>query len=224
MDRAISVIVPALNEAEHIGRTLEALQPMRERGCEIIVVDGGSYDQTVTIAEPLADIVLISKPGRAEQMAAGAGCASHQVLWFLHADTLVPADSDMLILQSTQERGWGRFNVILSGSHPLFRIIEKMINMRSCASGIATGDQGIFVRRALFELIGGMPQQPLMEDVELSRLLKRYGRPSCITTPLQTSSRRWEQRGIVRTVLLMWWLRAAYAIGVPASRLVEWYR
>lgn len=224
MSSAISIIVPALNEAGHIGQTLEALQPLRTRGCEIIVVDGGSRDQTVTIAEPLADSVLISPPGRAEQMAAGADYASHPILWFLHADTLVPNDADKEIMLGLREHGWGRFNVTLSGNHPLFRVIEKMINLRSCISGIATGDQGIFVRRAFLETIGGMPHLPLMEDVELSRLLKRLDRPTCITTPLQTSSRRWEQRGIVRTVLLMWWLRAAYALGVPAHRLAEWYR
>lgn len=224
MSSAISIIVPALNEAEHIGGTLEALQPLRKRGCEVIVVDGGSHDQTVNIAEPLADCVLLSPPGRAEQMAAGADRASQPVLWFLHADTLVPHDADRAITHGLREHGWGRFDITLSGNHRLFRVIEKMINLRSCVSGIATGDQGIFMRRAFFEAIGGMPRQPLMEDVELSRLLKRLDRPTCITSPLQTSSRRWEQRGIIRTVLLMWWLRAAYALGVPAHRLAEWYR
>lgn len=223
MRSAISIIVPALSEAKHIGRTLAALQPLRGRGCEVIVVDGGSRDQTVSIAEPLADAVLLSPPGRAAQMSAGARHAAHPILWFLHADTLVPPDAGRAIQRAVEQHRWGRFNVTLSGSHPLFRLIEKMINLRSCLSGIATGDQGIFVRRELFENIGGMPNLPLMEDVELSRRLKRHGRPACLRDTLLTSSRRWEQRGILRTILLMWWLRAAYALGVSPSRLAGWY-
>lgn len=197
---------------------------MRARGSEVIVVDGGSSDATARIAQPLADSVLIGAPGRSEQMAAGADIATRPVLWFLHADTLVPADADSAISTSLTHSGWGRFNISLSGCHPLFRIIESLINLRSCLSGIATGDQGIFMRRELYDAVGGMPRQPLMEDVEISRLLKRLDRPGCIKMTLQTSSRRWEQRGILRTVLLMWTLRAAYAFGVPASRLAEWYR
>jgi rSAM/selenodomain-associated transferase 2 len=224
MAEAISIIIPALNEAEHIGDTLEALQPLRERGCEVIVVDGGSSDATVTIAEPLADRLLHSALGRAVQMAAGADVAGSPLLWFLHADTLVPFDADKAIREALRHHGWGRFNVTLSGGHPLFRLIEKLINLRSCLSGIATGDQGIFVRREPFDAVGGMPRLPLMEDVELSRRLKRFGRPACLRRCLQTSSRRWEERGILRTVFLMWWLRAAYALGIPAGRLAGWYR
>lgn len=224
MDSAISIIVPALNEARHIGRTLKALQPLRARGCEVIVVDGGSVDVTRRIAEPLADSVTVSRAGRAEQMAAGSEPARHPILWFLHADTLVPDGADHAIRAALEKHGWGRFDVTLSGRHTLLRLVEKAMNLRSRLGGIATGDQGIFVRRDLFEAVGGMPTQPLMEDVELSRRLRRTGPPACIHTPLHTSSRRWEERGVVRTVVLMWWLRAAYALGVPATRLAQWYR
>lgn len=224
MNPQISIIIPALNEAPHIGHTLERLQPLRERGHEVIVVDGGSDDATLSTAAPLADTVLDSPPGRAVQMAAGVDSSRHPIIWFLHADTQIPGEADHEIIRALERNDWGRFDVTLSGSHRLFRIIERMINLRSCLSGIATGDQGIFVRREFFERVGGMPELPLMEDVELSRRLKRLGRPACVKQRLLTSSRRWEQRGILRTVLLMWWLRAAYAMGVPAGRLAQWYR
>lgn len=224
MDKRISIIIPALNEAVTIGATLKALQPMRVRGCEVIVVDGGSDDETLRIAKPLADKIMTSTRGRAAQMAVGADCASHPVLWFLHADTQVVPDADTYIHEALGAHDWGRFNITLSGCDLRFRLIENMINLRSCISGIATGDQGIFVRRQLYETIGGMPHLPLMEDVELSKRLRTYGRPACLRTRLTTSSRRWEQRGILRTILLMWWLRTAYALGVPAGRLAKWYR
>lgn len=224
MDSPISIVIPALNEASHIRQTLLALQPLRQHGHEVIVVDGGSMDATMEIAHPLSDKVMPATAGRAEQMAAGADAASHDILWFLHADTLIPNGAGDTLLDALQSHAWGRFNVALSGRHPLLRIVERMINLRSCLSGIATGDQGIFLYREYYEAIGGMPRQPLMEDVELSRRLKRYGRPACVKQPLQTSSRRWEQHGILRTILLMWWLRTAYALGVPATRLAGLYR
>lgn len=224
MSERISVIVPALNEAANIERMLERLQPLRERGHEVIVVDGGSADATSVLAAPLADRVLESGRGRARQMAAGAGATRHPILWFVHADTLIPDQADTLIMAALQHRGWGRFDVRLSGRHPLLRAVERLMNWRSCLSGIATGDQGIFLTRRRFEAVGGMPQLPLMEDVELSRRLRRHGRPACLRGPLVTSSRRWEQHGVLRTILLMWSLRAAYALGVDAARLARWYR
>lgn len=224
MNPRLSIIIPALNEARHIHETLQRLQPLRQRGHEVIVVDGGSSDDTVALTTPLADVVLNASPGRAGQMAAGVDVSHQPILWFLHADTQIPADADDEIIHALQDNGWGRFDITLSGSHPLFRIIERMINLRSCLSGIATGDQGIFMQRELYQRIGGMPRQPLMEDVELSRLLKHHNRPACIKRRLQTSSRRWEEHGIIRTVLLMWFLRSAYALGVPAERLAARYR
>lgn len=222
----LSIVVPALNEAGVIGDTLQALAPLRAQGCEVIVVDGGSRDATVALAQAWADRVLAAPRGRASQMNAGAAAARGDVLLFLHADTRLPADAHRQIETGMARTGrrWGRFDVRLSGVHPLLRVVERLMNLRSRLSGIATGDQAMFVERRLFLEVGAFPDQPLMEDVELSKRLKRHGRPLCLRVPVVTSSRRWEEGGIVRTILLMWALRAAYALGVPAERLARRYR
>lgn len=222
----LSIVVPALNEAGVIADTLAALEPLRARGCEVIVVDGGSRDATAAIARERADRVLAAPRGRASQMNAGAAQARGDVLLFLHADTRLPADADREIETGMAQTGrrWGRFDVRLSGPHPLLRMVERLMNLRSRLSGIATGDQAMFVERRLFLEVGAFPELPLMEDVELSKRLKRHGRPLCLRMPVVTSSRRWEEGGIVRTILLMWALRAAYALGVPAERLARRYR
>lgn len=221
----VSIIIPALNEAGSLEATLQPMQSWRKAGHELILVDGGSDDATATIAAPLVDQVLKSDPGRARQMNMGAEVASGEVLLFLHADTLLPDGADTIILVAlAQQYRWGRFDVRLSGHHWLLRVVERMMNWRSCVSGIATGDQGIFVERDLFIQLGGFPQIPLMEDLALSRRLKgAVGRPACIRTPLVTSSRRWEQYGIVRTIILMWRLRLAWFLGVSAQRLAKQY-
>jgi rSAM/selenodomain-associated transferase 2 len=222
----ISIIVPALNEAPGIAETLRALQPLRARGHQVVVVDGGSTDGTAELAHPLSDRVIASERGRAAQQNAGAAAAAGGVLLFLHADTLLPPDADRLVLDglTASGRGWGRFDVRLSGRHPLLRVVERMIGWRSRVSGIATGDQAIFVRRDWFRRAGGFPRIPLMEDVALSRALRRMGPPLCLREPVLTSSRRWEERGVVRTVLLMWRLRLEYALGADPARLAEKYR
>ncbi len=221
----VSVILPALNEEPHIGATLKCLQRLRAHGHQVIVVDGGSTDATLQIARPLADRIARASAGRAQQMNVGAAQATGDVFWFLHADTRVPQQADELILRAIEDRGgWGRFDVRLSGHHPLLRIIERCMNVRSRISGIATGDQGIFIRRGLFEQLGGFADIPLMEDVDLSRRLKNAKhKPVCLRQTVITSSRRWEQRGILRTVVLMWYLRLAYFLGVPADRLAARY-
>lgn len=221
----ISIIIPVLNEAAVIADTLEPLQALRQRGHEVILVDAGSSDETLSIARQRVDRVLQSDRGRAVQMNLGAEHAGGDILWFLHADTRVPENVDHLIEDTLRHSGhsWGRFDVRLSGGHFLFRIIGLMINLRSCITGIATGDQGIFVKRQLFKQAGGYPVQPLMEDIELSFRLKRSGTPKCVHAKLVTSSRRWEQNGIVRTVMLMWYLRLRYALGTPAEQLVSRY-
>jgi rSAM/selenodomain-associated transferase 2/rSAM/selenodomain-associated transferase 1 len=203
---------------------LHDLQALREHGHEIIVVDGGSLDDTRNIAGPLTDSVIASERGRAKQLNQGASVATGEVLWFVHADSTVPPDADHGILSALDgSKVWGRFAVQLSGRNPVFRIIERMMNLRSCVSGIVTGDQGLFVLRGTFEQAGGFPDIALMEDVRLSRRLKRYSRPACVRARLLTSSRRWEQNGLIRTVLLMWWLRFAHFVGVSPSRLAQWY-
>ncbi len=224
--RRLSVIVPTLNEAATLVPLLADLSPLRARGHQLIVVDADSRDDTAEIARPLVDHVLRSPPGRAAQMNAGAKIADGDVLWFVHADTRVPADAAAALGQALNgPRRWGRFDVRLSGTSWSFRLIERLMNQRSGLTAIATGDQGIFVERALFEHVGGFPMVALMEDIALSRLLRRHGRPAWIRQPrLQTSSRRWEQRGIAKTVWLMWRLRLAYAIGVSPDKLAERYR
>lgn len=220
----LSIIVPALDESAGIGAVLARLQAARARGHEVIVVDGGSRDGTPQCCAGLVDRLLFAERGRARQMNAGAMRAHGDVLLFLHADTLVPHEVDGLIDAAlAQQPGWGRFDVRLSGRRPLLRLVERLMNLRSRLSGIATGDQALFVTRDWFMESGGFPDQPLMEDIVLSKRLKRLARPHCLKNRVLTSSRRWEDRGVLRTVLRMWWLRAAFFLGVPASRLVRLY-
>ncbi|HEX2093398.1 MAG TPA: TIGR04283 family arsenosugar biosynthesis glycosyltransferase [Longimicrobiaceae bacterium] len=225
-EERISIVMPALNEAEGIAATLATLQPLRERGHEVVVVDGGSADATVERAAPLADRVLLAERGRGRQQNAGARAARGGVLLFLHADTRLPADADRSVLEGLRRsgRGWGRFDVRLTGRHPMLRVVERMISLRSRLTGVATGDQGIFVRREWFEAAGGFPEIPLMEDVALSCALLRRGRPLCLRETVLTSSRRWEAQGILRTTLLMWRLRLAYSLGADPRRLAREYR
>lgn len=223
---SLSIVVPTLDEAAGIEGTLAALQPLRARGCEVVVADGGSTDGTPELARPSADRVVTSERGRARQQNAGAMAATGDVLLFLHADTRLPDGADELVIGGLRRsgRGWGRFDVRLTGRHPMLRLIERMIGLRSRLSGIATGDQAIFVRRDWFLRAGRFPDIPLMEDVALSKALKRMGPPLCLRAAVTTSSRRWETRGIVRTMVLMWRLRLAYALGADPAELAERYR
>ena len=225
MSSRITIILPVLNEETRIVACLNFLQPLREQDCELIVVDGGSGDGTMTLAEPLADRVMAGSRGRAAQMNAGTRQASGDILWFLHADSLPPPNVATLIrvALARPNRHWGRFDVRLSGHHPLLRVVETAMNIRSRLTGIATGDQGIFVRREVFERVGGYPPIALMEDIALSRLLKRHSQPACLRQRLTTSSRRWEHDGIPRTILLMWRLRLAYFLGADPDRLARIY-
>lgn len=220
----LSVIIPALNESTAIAATLESLQALRAHRHELIVVDGGSSDDTAAVAAARCDRVLQAERGRARQMNAGAAAARGELLWFVHADTLVPARAlEALTAALAQGRRWGRFDVRLSGTAPSLRLIAWAMNRRSCLTGVATGDQGIFVERALFEAVGGFPDIPLMEDVALCKRLRRHSRPACLPGPLVTSSRRWERDGVWRTVLLMWRLRLAYFLGADPRRLHRAY-
>lgn len=216
----VSIIVPALNEAAGIGAALEALAPLRARGHEVIVVDGGSADGTMTLAAPLADRVLGAPCGRALQMNAGARVAAGDALVFLHADTRLPPDADRLVTQALAHSAWGRFDVAIEGRHPLLPLVAWSMNWRSRLTGIATGDQAIFVRREAFR---GFPEIPLMEDIAFSRAMKRRTRPACLRSRAVTAGRRWERQGVVRTILHMWRLRLLYALGVPPQRLARDY-
>jgi len=223
---SLSIIIPVLNEAAEIADTLAALAPLRACGVETIVVDGESRDRTVALARPLADTVIESARGRAVQMNAGAAAAKPgNVLLFLHADTRLPAEADRLVLDGLARSGrqWGRFDVRISGRHPLLRVVARLMNIRSRLTGVATGDQAIFVTRDLFDAVGGFPDIPLMEDVALSRALRRSGTPLCLRPRALTSGRRWEKEGVVRTIVLMWRLRFAYSLGAEPARLARRY-
>ena len=221
----LSIILPALNEAEAIANTLAPLQSVRAHGVEVILVDGGSSDRTRDIAAPLVDRVIDSERGRAKQMNAGAAVASGDALLFLHADSILPDDGDIQIAQAFIDPRfqWGRFDVSIHGMHVMFPVIAWFMNHRSRTTGIATGDQGIFVTRNAFMKIGGFPDQPLMEDVEICKRLKKISPPACIAKKIITSGRRWEKHGVWRTIWLMWRLRFSYYCGATPESIHRAY-
>ena len=220
----LSIVVPVLDEAGGIARALEPLQALRGPELEVVVVDGGSADDTKSIAAPLADRVIDAPRGRASQMNSGARAASGDTLLFLHADTRLPdgALDEIRAGLARTGRAWGRFDVEIHGGRMLV-LVAAMMNARSRLTGIATGDQAMFARRSAFEAAGGFPAIPLMEDIALSKALKRISPPLCIRTRAVTSGRRWERRGTLRTILLMWSLRLAYALGADPGRLARRY-
>jgi rSAM/selenodomain-associated transferase 2 len=221
----LSIIMPVLDEGEAIAGALDALAELRGLGVEVIVADGGSQDATMQRARLRADHVIAAPRGRALQMNAGAAKASGDVLMFLHADTRLPREAERLVLDglARSRHDWGRFDVTIAGRHLMLRVIAFMMNLRSCITGIATGDQAIFVKREAFREAGGFPEIPLMEDIALSRKLKRTSRPLCLRERAITSGRRWETRGVFRTMVLMWWLRLAYFFGADPARLARRY-
>lgn len=219
----ISIIVPVLDEAGGLAAALGALQPARGRGHEVIVVDGGSKDATVAIAQPLADRVVTAPKGRAAQMNAGANEARSDALLFLHADTRLPEEADALVAGALGQHVWGRFDVRIDSSHPALAVVGLMMNLRSRWTGIATGDQAMFVRRTTFAEVGGFPALALMEDIALSSRLRKMGPPACLRERALTSGRRWERGGIIATVMLMWRLRFLYFLGADPQRLARYY-
>ena len=221
---ALSIILPTLNEASGIVAQLQHLAPAREAGLEVIVADGGSTDGTPDLAEPLCDQLVDAPRGRAAQMNAGAACARAPRLLFLHADTRLPEDA-ISQLQAALDGGhhWGRFDVRIRGTHPMLAVVATMMNLRSRLTGIATGDQALFMTREAFAAAGGFPDQPLMEDIALSARLGRTSRPACLRTRVTTDGRRWEKHGVFRTIVLMWRLRAAYALGADPAQLALRY-
>jgi rSAM/selenodomain-associated transferase 2 len=222
----LSVIVPVLNEEAVIVATLESLQEMRTNGVQIILVDGGSHDATVRLAQPLVDHLINGVLGRASQMNAGAKIASGDVFLFLHADTVLAHKADEILLQqlTASKKCWGRFNVRIEGKPFMLSVIAQMMNWRSRLTGIATGDQAIFVRREDFFAVGGFSAQPLMEDIALSRKLKRRSAPLCLSQKVTTSGRRWSEAGVWRTIFLMWRLRLKYWLGVSADQIHKEYK
>jgi len=223
-DLSIGVIVPVLNERAGLPALIKRIAAMPAD--EVVIVDGGSTDGSCLILDASALRWITAPSGRAAQMNAGAMLSESDILLFIHSDTEIGACCFPAIKAAMQDGATvgGRFDVKLSGSHPAFRMIERLINLRSRLSGISTGDQCLFVRRSVFERMAGFPLQPLMEDIEFSKQLKRLGRIACLHQRVTTSSRRWQQHGIVKTVLLMWRLRLLYWLGVPAERLAAAYR
>ncbi|OGA95428.1 MAG: glycosyl transferase [Burkholderiales bacterium RIFCSPHIGHO2_12_FULL_61_11] len=222
----LTIVMPALNEAAGIDAALQTLAPLLARGAQLLVADGGSADDTVARALAGGAQVISAARGRALQMNAGAQQASGAVLLFLHADSALPGDADILI-QHALAAGpevWGRFDVRIAGKPRLLRVIAAFMNVRSRWSGIATGDQAMFMTHAAFDAVGGFPAQPLMEDIELSARLLKLSRPACLRACVVTSGRRWESRGVWSTLVLMWRLRLAYWRGAAPERLAELYR
>lgn len=224
MRPALCIVVPVLDEAPTLAPRLQALQTYRQRGARVVVVDGGSQDDTLEIARQHADLALLAPRGRAAQMNAGAAACPADVLLFLHADTILPEHADVLVRRATLGPFfWGRFDVRIDSPRPLLRVVSTMMNLRSRWTCIATGDQALFVRHDLFRQVGGFPELPLMEDIAISRALKVHGPPACLRERVTTSARRWERHGVWRTIFLMWRLRAAYFFGADPRQLAIQY-
>jgi rSAM/selenodomain-associated transferase 2 len=221
----LSIIIPVLNEGDGIAAALDALAHLRAVGTEVIVVDGGSRDATVERAQRRADRVVLAARGRALQMNAGAERASGDVLLFLHADTRLPAEADRVVLDGLDQsrRVWGRFDVKIDGRSRLLPVVAWLMGLRSRLTGIATGDQAIFLRRDAFQAVAGFPAVALMEDIAICKRLKRLGRPLCLRACVTTSGRRWEKNGVLSTILLMWRLRFAYFLGADPKQLARRY-
>lgn len=222
----LSIVVPVLNEARALPALFERLLPLSRHGCEVLFVDGGSTDESVAMIECAGFKVVNSQPGRAKQMNAAAAQAKGQTLLFLHADTELPTGAVECVHQALAGdlHHWGRFDVCITGQHWMLRVVGHMMNLRSRWTGIATGDQAMFMTRMVFDSVGGFPDQALMEDIELSKRLLSWSRPACIHHCVSTSGRRWETRGVWRTIFLMWRLRWGYWRGVPVGLLARAYQ
>ncbi|GAA6168851.1 TIGR04283 family arsenosugar biosynthesis glycosyltransferase [Sessilibacter corallicola] len=226
MTSKLSIVIPIYNESQQLPELFDHLSPYRERGHQIIFVDGESEDNSVELIDQAGFVVVPSTRSRAAQMNNGARQATQDILLFLHADTRLPENADALIVSalSNPRQVWGRFDAHITGDHFLLTVVGKMMSMRSRLTGIATGDQGIFIKRTFFENIGGYASQPLMEDVEISRRLVRLAKPVCLRECVSTSGRRWIHRGVMKTIALMWYLRFLYWRGVDPKELAKKYR
>lgn len=221
----LSIVIPALNESGNIVATLAPLQAMRARGVEVLLVDGGSSDTTAQLAASLVDCLVSAAKGRALQMNAGAAAATGDILLFLHADSVLPSGADQMIFDGLRSgsHAWGRFDVAIEGRHLFLPVVAWFMNIRSRLTGVATGDQGLFMTADAFSRAGGFAKIPLMEDLAICDALRRSGPPLCLRQKISTSGRRWEQHGVWRTILLMWRIRLAYFFGADPVDLHRTY-
>ena len=221
----IAIVIPCLNEATVIVATLRSLQALRAAGHTVIVADGGSSDATCALAVPLADAVIVAPRGRARQMNAGAAAAAAQAYLFLHADSRLPDGAAAAIAAELDggQHVWGRFDIRIAGASRWLPVISALMNVRSRLTGIATGDQAMFVTREAFAAAGAFPDWPLMEDIGLSRALKKQSRPAALRLRVTTAGRRWDTQGPLRTVAFMWWLRFLFFLGAKPERLAHQY-
>ena len=220
---SLSIIIPVRNEASHLPSLLNALQKRKSDNTEVIVVDGCSEDDTLNVICQRKNRILRSEPGRAQQMNTGARHAKGEYLWFLHADSKVDFDFESIIESGLKNKKWGWFNVRLSNTKIIFRVIESMMNYRSKITSVATGDQGIFIHKNIFIEQGLFPSIALMEDVKFSKKIRSSESPFISDTPLETSTRRWEQNGPIRTIFKMWTLRLLFFLGASPNWLNKQY-
>lgn len=221
----ISFIIPVLNENLFFTKQQLYLQALLSQGHEIIIVDGGSKDDAHLAAEKIGCKCIQTKASRGFQLHSGANASSHNILVFLHADTILPLNAINLIDESLNQAPayWGRFDVAFTNKKLIFKVIAWFMNKRSCLTSIVTGDQTLFIKRNVYFDNGGFADLPLMEDIEFSKRLKHHSKPICINETVLTSSRKWEQHGIFRTIVLMWRLRLQFFLGVPAEQLARSY-
>lgn len=220
---SLSIIIPVRNEASHLPSLLNALQKRKSDNTEVIVVDGCSEDDTLNVICQRKNRILRSEPGRAQQMNTGARHAKGEYLWFLHADSKVDFDFESIIESGLKNKKWGWFNVRLSNTKIIFRVIESMMNYRSKITSVATGDQGIFIHKNIFIEQGLFPSIALMEDVKFSKKIRSSESPFISDTPLETSARRWEEDGPIRTIFKMWTLRLLFFLGASPNWLNKQY-
>ncbi len=231
----VSIIIPIFNEAANLPQLFENITGLDPAPQQVLIIDGGSTDNSTVIAQNIINTLIVNNPsaiywhviesnaGRAVQMNAGAKIANSEILLFLHADTQLPNHAITEITSAVMGAKWGRFDVGLDSAEWMLKVVGQMMNWRSRLSGIATGDQAIFVKREIFEKLGGYPVQSLMEDIEISKRLKAIGKPACLRSKVTTSARRWQQYGTWRTILLMWRLRFDYWRGVSADNIKQRY-
>lgn len=222
---SFSIIIPTLNECSFFTKQQRVLTTLLKEGHEIIVVDGGSDDGTLGLAEKIGCKCISTKASRGHQQHVGANTSSHHTLIFLHADTQLPSNAinDIRTSLDSSNSNWGRFNVEFTSNRCIFKVIAWFMNKRSCITGIVTGDHTLFVNRQLYFKCGGFSDTGIMEDIDLSKRLKKYSRPICINNNVITSSRKWEHQGVIKTILIMWSLRLQYYFGASEESLIKQY-